>query len=120
MRRPWLFGALLLSILLLTLHLLALAHYWYWVYWWFDVMMHLLGGVTLGVFFVALSRTPRPLLYLVLTAVCFVGWEVIEYVGGISRNEPNFTFDTAHDLLDDVLGATAVYALARFSVWRSR
>lgn len=118
MRKYWLFGALFLSIIFLSLHLEALANFWYWKYDWFDIPMHMLGGATLGVFIVALSHRPRPLTYLFIVAFIIIGWEVMEYVTGITRNEPGYVLDTSHDLLNGTLGATLSYVIARFTIWR--
>lgn len=118
MRLAWLFGALILSLALLTLHLFALENFWYWKYEWYDIPMHALGGLTLGTFIVAVSPRPRPVTYLLGIAVVLTGWEVMEYVSGITRNEPGYVLDTALDLLDGTIGATASYALARLTLWR--
>ncbi len=31
-------------LIIFFLHILALANFWYWTIWWFDIMMHFLGG----------------------------------------------------------------------------
>lgn len=118
MRLRWLLAALFLSVVLLLLHLYAEAHAWYWIYRWFDIPMHLLGGLTIGTFSVALLGKFRPILFLVVVAGTSVGWEVIEYVSGITYDEPFFWFDTFHDLLNDALGSTIAYIIARNTVWR--
>lgn len=118
MRLRWLLGALVLSGVLLGLHLVALERFWYWQYPVFDILMHVLGGAALAAFGVALVPRQRPLVFLLAMIVVFVGWEVIEYVGGVTRVESNYVFDTAHDLLNDALGAIAAYALARYTIWR--
>ena len=118
MRIRWLVAALFLSVLLLGLHLYAEAHAWYWIYRWFDIPMHLLGGFTIGVFSVAILGKFRPLLFVVIVLGAAVGWEAFEYLSGITYNEPKYWFDTTHDLLDDALGGIAAYVIARFSVWR--
>lgn len=118
MRLHWLLGAFVLSALLLRFHLVALEHFWYWKYPVFDIPMHMLGGLALGAFAVALSPRRRPRAYLAAMVVLFIGWELIEWYGGVTRYQANYVFDTMHDLLDDAVGAVAAYALARFTIWR--
>ncbi len=119
MRLPWLLTALVASAVLAGLHFNALAHFWYWKYRWLDTPMHLLGGAVLAIFAVALLRSFRPFTFLALMALAAVGWEVFEYVFGISTGQPNYLLDTVHDILNDAIGASFVYVVARFTVWRS-
>lgn len=118
MRLYWFFGALFLSLLLTSLNFIALENFWYWKFPWFDILMHILGGLTLGSFMIALFPRHRPILYMGALTVFFIGWEIIEYVGGITTHEANYVFDTAHDLLNDAIGSIVVYMIARFSLWR--
>ena len=117
MRLPWLLSALGLAALIAFLEFYALAEHLYWYYPWFDVPMHILGGVVIATTLVALLRTFRPLWFFLSCAAVFIGWEIFEYQVGIPR-ETNYAFDTALDLLDDAIGAILVYAVARFSIWR--
>jgi hypothetical protein len=78
----------------------------------------MLGGAALGSFLIALSPKPRRLFYLLLMIGIGVGWEIMEYVGGITTYEPGYVFDTSLDLLDDTIGAIVIYVLARFTIWR--
>jgi hypothetical protein len=111
MRRGWLVAALLLSTLLLAGHMLALEHYLYWRYWWFDVVMHVLGGLVFGAIGVAL-RLRAALFSLCIVLVIF-GWEVFEYINNISTNQPHFYLDTLIDLVLGALGAAVIYVFAR-------
>ena len=119
MRLPWLVVALITSSVLSILQFFAIANYLYWRFVWFDVPMHFLGGVSIAVFFVAVSIHFRPRLFLLFCTTVFIGWEIFEYVAGFPR-ETNFVFDTALDLLMDTLGAVLVYAIARKTIWRSK
>jgi len=120
MRLHWLLGALALSLLLLGIHLYALDHYLYWYYRWLDTPVHILGGAMMGAAVVGVLRRFRPYSYVLAIAVGALGWELFEYYFGISTGQPNYVWDTAHDILNDTLGATALYILARYTVWRSR
>ncbi len=113
-------GALAAVALLATLHIWALRDFLYWQYRWFDTPMHLLGGAAIGAFTVGLLHSWRPFLY--LSAIVFVSfsWELMEYIFGLTGvNSIDYTWDTAHDLLNDAIGATFVYVLARYTLWRS-
>ncbi len=70
----WLLAALVLSGLLAGLHIYALEHFWYWLYPWFDLPMHMLGGAAIGTFAVALLRTYRPVAYLIIIFVAAIAW----------------------------------------------
>ncbi|HDH31450.1 MAG TPA: hypothetical protein ENH26_01605 [Candidatus Wolfebacteria bacterium] len=35
---------IILLILIFFLHTVAIINFWYWTFWWFDIVMHFLGG----------------------------------------------------------------------------
>lgn len=118
MRLHWFVAALLLAVALTYLQSEAILNFLYWRYDWFDNLMHLLGGVTIGVFLIGLLAKRRMGAYGGLLIVLFVSWEVFEYVFGIPR-ESNYALDTASDLVLDMLGAFIAYLAARKTIWRS-
>lgn len=118
MRTLWLLKALVLSTLLAVFHSWALSAYLYWHYVWLDVPVHLLGGLTLGMVFIAIARKFRPISYIIFMAIVIFGWEAFEFVIGTSR-EANFIFDTSLDLLMGAIGGVLAYLLARLTLWRS-
>lgn len=118
MRIKWFLAAFVFSIAIALLEQWALGSYLYWRYVWFDVPMHLLGGLTIGTFLVPLLGQFRPILYVLGFAVIALGWEVFEFAF-VARREANFIFDTSLDLLMDALGGALVYIVARFTLWRS-
>ncbi|MDB5265098.1 MAG: putative rane protein [Parcubacteria group bacterium] len=118
-RLPWLLVTLMLSTALSALNIFALAGHWYWTYRWFDTPMHMLGGATSAAFIVALAGRFRPFLFLAAIAAVAIGWEIFEWQFGLSREQPNYVFDTLHDILNDVIGAALIYTLARYTLWRS-
>ena len=117
-RRP-LFAALLLTALLLALHLYALETYLYWYERWFDIPMHILGGVAVGAFLLAFIGSHRTLLYILGMVVVVVGWEVFEYIGSISTGQPDYWFDTTYDIFNGLFGSVLTLLIARVSPWRS-
>lgn len=108
---------LFLLLLIAVLHLSALALSLYWLYPWFDVLLHFLGGVWVFLALVWLAerfRVPYRV-FLVFLGVLFVGvgWEVFELLAGIPR-EANFVLDTSIDLLMDSLGGITGVLLTRY------
>ena len=87
---------------------------WGWSIWWFDVVMHFLGGIFATMIFYAFSRVPflkkffHPhftLKILLLVFLSGVGWEIWEAMIGWTYQmiEP-YPVDTAIDLVMDMLG----------------
>lgn len=136
--RSLLFFTFTLIIIFGTLHLLAGIFYFYWTLWWFDYLMHFLGGLSLGLFFLwifyasgfaanrreraGLSGLARParlqavFMSLIPVLILGIGWEIFEFVNGITQaTEESYTLDVAHDLLADGLGAFAASIIGR---WR--
>jgi hypothetical protein len=119
MRLLWLAAALVLAALLALFEREALEYFIYWRYPWSDTFMHLLGGAAIGALAAGLlTHQFRPWRYLGLIALACIGWEVFEYLIGASSPK-GFVLDTSSDLLFDAIGAAIVYAIARFSLWRS-
>ncbi len=92
---------------------LALKFYWYSLVWYFDIIMHTLGGMWVGMFFLYVfeRREYKPLtigLFLrVMACVLLVGllWEMYEFYifQHLSRNTFDLT-DTLSDVGFDLLG----------------
>ncbi len=106
-------------VMLAVLHGAALAFSLYWVYLWLDIPMHFLGGAV-----VVLGYQSRFMLHRVsgrlrfgflptMLMVLVVGilWEVYEYIVGPIL--PGYVFDTALDIVMDMLGGAVGYFTAR-------
>lgn len=110
-------------------HGIATLRSWYWVYPWFDMPMHFLGGACAALFLLWLrpaisfthplfSRVPQyvPVLFMILAAAAFVGvlWEIGEfaYVALFVKQKTLWLAqgrsDTVSDLSFDLLGALLV------------
>jgi hypothetical protein len=103
---------------------LANAFYWYSAMWWFDIPMHIMGGMFLALsagalFFkklLPLSLKERLVVVLLFVLVMGIGWEIFEYlvqalIKGIQlANIP----DSIKDIFMDLFGGT----LASFFVLR--
>ena len=110
--KTWFFSLLLLALL----HIVAIELFLYWLYPWFDIVTHFLGGVTvsLGVFwflfespFVRIEKRPLVIIGTLTLAIVGIGvaWEVFEFLTGVTRGEENFVADTTLDLIMDAFGA---------------
>ena len=119
MRLYWFFAALIGALVLAFVHIWALDNFLYWQYRWLDTPMHLLGGITIAIFVIALLHSFRPLYFITIVIAVFVAWELFEAWLGINApSGMSYAFDTAHDLANDGIGAAIVYVLARFSIWK--
>lgn len=87
----------------------ALIHFWYWKYWWLDIIMHFSGGVVIALISYALGARRTGILLGVLAVGIL--WELFEFGIGVSVTEPNFIPDSMLDLVMDMLGAAVVYGI---------
>ena len=111
-----------LSVLIAGLHLGALKYYWYWTYWWFDIPLHFLGGIVIGLLFLTLHRS-SVLMYkkdkinffiMIMLFVLMIGfaWEVFEVFIDLARvTEPDFISDTTFDIFLDFAGGLTAYMI---------
>ena len=87
------------------------------VFWWYDIMLHFLGGLWVALMFQWLAARQKATVLIIptLLAVCLVGvaWEIFEILIGSPR-EANFAFDTSLDILMDVIGGILGYASAAY------
>jgi hypothetical protein len=101
------------------------ANLYYWSMPWYDIPMHFFGGVWVALAVLWVSEMPfagwvkaRLSIPSILASVVAVGiaWEVYELAFGITGfHVPGFVFDTALDLVMDVLGGVAVVTLTKSS-----
>lgn len=112
------FAALLLAILAWT----AIENSLYWYWWWFDIPMHILGGIWAGLCaaWIVAHRGNTFTLVGCLAFALFVGvsWETFEYVEKIAVVRENYFFDTATDIVMDFAGAVLGYGIARVLIKR--
>lgn len=115
-------------IVVALLHFIALQFYLYWTVWWFDVLLHFLGGFWISlvaVWFVYFSNLYKradysslwDILYVgvIVTLFVAVGWEVFEWYAGIIVDSQDYWTDTIGDVIMGVIGAVAAsfYAFLR-------
>ena len=116
-------------ILVITaiLHFLAIKFYLYWDFWWFDIIVHFLGGIWAGAtvfwvyYFSGWFKNPiiRPQYFflLALLGAFIIGlmWEIFEYKAGLTFVIPgrDYVTDTLCDLGMDIVGGLSVYLYYR-------
>lgn len=105
-------------LLLAVLTWLAVSYSLYWHFWWFDIPMHLLGGLWAGLcaaWLVARRGYPLTLTWcLVFALFVGVGWEVFEYIEKIAQPQYlDYWPDTVKDIVMDILGAGIGYVIAK-------
>lgn len=103
--------------LLAVVHNLALHFALYWYFWWFDIPMHLFGGVVLSLGFFTLrdlhlfqNRYLTFLKTLSLVLCIALIWELFEHVIGVPI-EADFVLDTLTDIALGLLGGAFGYIL---------
>jgi len=105
-----------LIAIIAILHLTAYVFFWYWTLWWFDILMHFLGGVWVGLsalwFFYLSGYVVRPktdfktMFLFVLASIIAIGvlWEIFEFAVG-AYDKANYALDTTIDLTMDIIGS---------------
>ncbi len=109
-------SALIILAIVLVAHIAGIDGLYY-TYGWYDIMMHMLGGIGIGFFIAGLLKSYRNGALFkrgdIITAVFVAGvaWEVLEIWAGISGNPPGtmlYYIDTIKDLIDDTIGGALV------------
>lgn len=106
----------LIFLLIAGLHALGFAYSLYYHLWWYDVIMHLLGGFAIALlagylFFMRewrWKRDMRDLFTITLSSILIVGtaWEVFEYFVDTYLTLREYGLaDTGWDYMNDVIGA---------------
>lgn len=127
-KQPLFIFLFILSIVIAALHFLAFEFYFYWTFWWFDILMHFLGGLwislmALWVLFLSGYITQFHLSYrsaffvaIFSVIVIGIGWELFEIWSGISlEDKTNYLFDTTVDFIMNLFGALSGYL---YVVWK--
>ncbi len=112
-----LFGAVVIGLA----HVLASYFSLYFIWRWYDIPMHILGGALIALIalwgwwlsgWFKIPRTKKWLWWGTLLSMLIVAvlWEVWEYVFGLTgnRNTTEQVIDTIKDLFDDIIGAVIV------------
>ena len=104
------------SVAVLFFHLKGLNSEFYWLYWWYDIPMHIFGGVVVALVYAwlqtAFPKIPQLSWKNILMVIITIGvlWEIWELlVGDTAFSDNGYALDTIKDLVDDVIGACVVY-----------
>ena len=115
------FYALLVLAFLLVFHSLGIKDNLYLYFWFYDIIAHMLGGLGIGLFVIAILQTFYPsflaknrlLKIALLVFLAGLAWEVFEVwfnIAGYPFGTKLYFIDTVKDLVDDVIGGLiAVY-----------
>lgn len=127
-KKLYLYELLLVSILVSVLHFIALKFYLYWSTNWFDVLMHFLGGLVIGlialylIYSFSISREYSEkhgfiTIVHILSLVLVVGlmWELWELFMGFSLVLEDLS-DTILDLIMDTLGGLFAFLYSRIKI----
>ena len=108
-------------VVLAILNYAAIIFYLFWTVWWFDFLMHFLGGLIGGYFSVWLlidsgsvfreppTRKTSLMLVLILVWIFLIGWEGVEYFYKLPQPDASYPIDTAIDILVGTLGTLVAY-----------
>jgi hypothetical protein len=118
-----------IGISVAVLHKIALSLFLYWNVWWFDVMMHFLGGALISLItlffiydlkFLNFKIKNKAVIFgaaIGMTLIIGLSWELWEiYVGliNIYVDGP----DSFLDLIMDFFGAIAAYLYSKEKIWK--
>jgi hypothetical protein len=112
-----LFAQFLVALLLAVLMWVAVWQFLYWRLWWFDIPMHVLGGVWASLciaWLLARRGETVPIVWCLLFTLAIGGtWELFEYSEGITFPQyMSYPADTLKDLTMDLVGAVLGWVLA--------
>lgn len=107
--------------------MLATKFYWYDLLWYFDMPMHYMGGLFIGLlafylYLKAKKNVPldlnRTILFVVIFSIIIaVGWEVFEYVVAITtRGSVLHLLDSVSDIFFDLAGASTAVIYTLFKI----
>lgn len=124
----FLFVLLLLTGALYYLDAIAQVNFYYWTFWWYDIMMHFLGGFVVSGFglwvYIRLASPTRMslrralLLSIGIGMSIGIGWELFEYFNGMYADQPGIVADTTIDLLMDCFGSVISGLVVYFGLLR--
>lgn len=118
--RRLLYAQALVLLLTAGIYVAGLEFFLFWKLWWFDILLHFLGGVWAGLasawFLSLLGRTPQLFTVVACALLIAIGWEVFEVVLGFPREEAyifDVTLDIVMGVLGGLLGALSIRSITR-------
>lgn len=109
------FSALCLAAVFQFLHYAAMVYKLYWVFWWFDILMHFIGGLVIGVFALLLLKKAQELYIIPIALLVVITWEWFEvYIVKIPIwNPTNYAIDTVTDIIWGSVGFYVAYKVVQ-------
>jgi len=112
----------LLHILAIVCAIATAGTYWwgieqsfFWIYPWYDVLLHIMGGMVIGFWACAValrqkcSKGDMLILVLLVLSIGVTTWEIFEYVAGFSNSD--YVLDTAGDVVNGFIGGLLVWSI---------
>jgi hypothetical protein len=121
--------ASILLFILAVLFFASVKFYLDWFYWWYDMLLHFLGGVIVGMFSLVIIKktidfstwTNKKVVIRVLFSTLVVGllWEFLELSVGTTSFSDGMAYvtDTSSDLILDLIGGL-VGSLYGIKIWK--
>ena len=119
--KPFPFSLVVLALLVI-LHLVGSNYSWYWIYPWFDTLVHIVSGLWVALVFLWLStylgqidslreyKVKSFLIALISAVLIGVVWEILENFSQTTYTRAlGYGLDTALDILSDALGGVLAY-----------
>ncbi len=105
--------------LVFLLHVMATKLSFYYIFWWYDSLLHIIGGMSVAFFGYAVTQKKRGVMIPILALVVGVSWELFERLGHVWW--PAYVgfggaWDTVFDVLCAILGAFIIIAFT--STWQ--
>ena len=102
---------LIFATLVLILHVYGMEHQLYAKIWWYDIILHFLGGVSIALFARIFSKKWWVIVGTVFCAA--IAWEIFEYIAGIAvLPGQSYWPDTIKDICMGTLGS--IFACVSF------
>ncbi|MCB9805689.1 hypothetical protein H6775_00850 [Candidatus Nomurabacteria bacterium] len=129
-QKPLFKEVFLTLILVAILHKIALVLFLYWTVDWFDILMHGLGGLSLGFLFLFIFYTSGfsnldqshffYVFFITIGSVLIVGliWELWEVFVGLTDVLKD-QLDTISDIVMDMVGATLSFLYFKLKILKS-
>jgi VanZ family protein len=124
MRHKLLFLTLASIILVAILNFAAMFYYFYWIFGWFDNVVHFFGGFAIGLLSIWIyfqsglfkkivpEKRQAILTSIACVLVIGVGWEIFENLNGLTQSTESYSLDIVHDLISDFIGSVVAGGLA--------
>jgi uncharacterized BrkB/YihY/UPF0761 family membrane protein len=101
-------------LIVLFMHVKGIENHLYLTYWFYDIIVHFLGGVGIALASLYIFKNPK----YIIPASIFAGiiWELFEICFNITGSKlwtNPYYIDTVKDLFDDTLGAVFVYLIIK-------